>query len=845
MTGRGNDDGIDTPPAPMPDARPDPARLVTLVPDALDLPPEDRADFLDRACRRPTGELDRALLAEAEALVRAAEAALAGGELASPVPGILGGLAEAERLGRHAPPETVGPWRVTGVLGEGGQGVVYRAVRADGAFEREVALKLLRPGAASPRLEARLAEERRVLGRLEHPGIARLYDGGVDDGGRPYLAMELVDGAPITDHAGDRGLDVRQCVELLAAVCDAVAYAHARLVVHRDLKPSNVLVSDGGPDGRGRPTLLDFGVAKLLGDDTDPALTVPGWMTPAYAAPEQVTGGEVTTATDVYALGVLAYEVLTGRRPYETAGLSPAEFERVVAEADPPAPSARAPTDVARALRGDLDTVVMKALAKGPSRRYPTAAALADDLRRWLGGMPVEARPATAAYRAGRFVRRHRAAVAAAALGALLLAGWAATATVQGARVAAERDRAETEAAKAEAVNEFVLGILGASAPDAQGRDVTVAEALDRAAARADSALIGEPEIEGAVRYHLGFTYLNLSRVDEAEREFRRAIGLFRESVGPDHPSTIDALQGLAYVHFTRGDFDRGDGPLREAVRAARTHGDAELARLASLTSDLHVARQQSGDPEGALALLRESAAIRARMPDPDPEQAAILQGNMAVILHDLGREQESLDMRRRALDYWRSVYPAGSYQSVQAVMGYAQQLHEVGRPAEAAPLLAEAVGVYREAASDGATAPYDLVHALVVQAVVLTDAGRLGAAEAAVTEAAELVERALPAGDHMEGRVAAAKAGLHAARSEWAGAVAQADRAVAVFSETRGAASDGVGHTLLVKARALRGAGRDAGPTLRRARAVFADRYGEAHPAVAEADSLLDLAGT
>ncbi|MEM1044481.1 MAG: serine/threonine-protein kinase, partial [Bacteroidota bacterium] len=552
-----------------------------LVPDALDRDPTERDAFLDEACRTPTGEIDAALRAEAASLVAAAEAATGAGSFASPVSGV---ASDAHASGSTmpsaaAPPETVGPWRVTGVLGEGGQGVVYRAVRADGAFEREVALKLLRPGAqgqAWARLAARLGEERRVLARLEHEGIARLYDGGLDGDGRPYLAMELVRGQTLTHHAGSAGgaggLTVRQRVALMADVADAVAYAHARLVVHRDLKPSNVLVDEAG-----QPKLLDFGVAKLLGDEVvDPDLTVPGWMTPAYAAPEQVRRDEITTATDVYALGILAYEVLTGQRPYDVSGLDPATFQRTVCEVVPPRASDTAvqvAPSRAKALRGDLDTILAKTLAKEPERRYPTAEALSADLRRWLDDLPVEARQPTAGYRVGRFVRRHRAGVLGTAAALAVVVGVATTAF---ARVSNERDRAETEAAKSEAVNDFILGILGESDPYQSGREVTVAEALDQAAERADSALIDEPEVEGIVRYHLGTTYLTLSRVEESEREFERAIELFRGSVGPDHANTIDALNGLAFVYFTRGEFDRADAPLREALRAARTHGDDE-----------------------------------------------------------------------------------------------------------------------------------------------------------------------------------------------------------------------------------------------------------------------------
>ncbi|MEM1054559.1 MAG: serine/threonine-protein kinase [Bacteroidota bacterium] len=831
------------------------SRLVTLVPDALDLPPSERDAFLDRACRLPTGAIDEALRAEAAALIAEAEAALAEDDFRSPVAGIVGELADDERLARHAPPETVGPWRVMGLLGEGGQGVVYRAVRADGAFEREVALKLLRPGGyADARLAARLAEERRVLGRMEHEGIARLYDGGMTEDGQPYLAMELVRGVPLTEYAEAARLGVRERVALLAAVCDAVAYAHRRLVVHRDLKPSNVLVrqeAEGMGHEETSPSLasppqiklLDFGVAKLLDDEADSTLTAAGWMTPAYAAPEQVlvsagAGGEITTATDVYALGILAYEVLAGTRPYETSGLTPAEAERVIVEQTPPLASTAAPADRQRALRGDLDTILGTALAKEPERRYASAEALATDLRRHLDGLPVTARQPTVGYRLGRFVRRHRAAVLGTAAALVVLVGVAGAAFV---RVASERDRAETEAAKAEAVNDFVLGILGESSLNESGRDVTVAEALDAAAARADSALIGEPEIEGTVRFHLGSTYMSLSRVTEAERELRLARDLFRQSVGPNHLSTISALETLAFVHFTRGELAEAEALLAEALDAARALGDEGLKAASDLTSNLSTLLQQNGRPEEALALLQESVAIQSQLPDQDPEETVIVQHNMAILLHDLGREEESLALREEALAYLRSVYPPGSYMSAYVVLGYAQQLSEVGRSEDALPYAAEAVEAYRGAASEGATEPYDLLHALAVQAGVLSDAGQHEAALAVIADGRAIARETFTPPSIVFARFTWQEAGIYLNQERWDEAATTAAEAIQMVEEARGPGDTAVGRVYLIQARALLGAGRDreAAEVLLRARAHYVDLYGDDHPTVAEIDAL------
>ena len=686
-------------------------KLATLVPDALDLAPEARAAFLDDACRQPTGEVDAALRAEAQALVKAAEDATETGALRSPLAGLAGELAGEEGLAAVAPPETVGPWRVTGVLGEGGQAVVYRAVRADGAFEREVALKLLRPGVGNERLAARLAEERRVLGSLEHPGIARLYDGGLTDGGQPYLAMELVDGAPIT--AAADGLDLRPTVALLAEVCDAVAYAHARLVVHRDLKPSNVLVT--GVRGRGlgvgassdappqsptpspqhppRPKLLDFGVAKLLGDETDPDLTVPGWMTPAYAAPEQVQGRDVTTATDVYALGVLAYEVLAGRRPYETAGLSPAETERVVCDETPPlasATAASAAADRARALRGDLDTILAKALAKEPGRRYESASALADDLRRWLGGLPVEARPATAGYRGRRFVQRNRTAVVAASLALAVVVGVAAVAFV---RVVSERDRAEQALIETEGAFAFVEDAFLLGTPEEGAVDLPISVVLDSAAARVER--VSNPAVAALIHNTLATVNAAQERWDQAGSHARRALALL-----PDAPSgqRALALSTLGQVQGELGDLDEAAVTLAQSLALLKSlpstpETDVEIANVYSIYGLVLATNERLDEAEAAY---NEGLTYTPAQ----GEERATLLNNLALLLANAGQYVEGAAAFGRAADMLRAAGPSSRSELATVLANQAAVLSTAGTREDS--LVFEALPIYEEALAVG-----------------------------------------------------------------------------------------------------------------------------------------------
>ncbi len=621
-------------------------RLADLVPDALARPPAERAAFLDHACTTADGTRDDALHAEAVALVASSEVADTTGRLESPVDGLAGGVAEAEQMEGTAVPRRIGAWQVGGVLGEGGMGVVYRASRADGLFDRAVALKRLRPGLGS-HLAGRFDAERRTLARLEHDGIARLYDGGVDAEGVPFLVMELVDGEPLTTYADRAGLDVAARVRLFVEVCRAVAYAHRHLVVHRDLKPSNVLVT---PDGR--PKLLDFGIAKLLdADGTDALLSVAAVMTPAYAAPEQILGQPLTTATDVYALGVVLHELLAGQRPYSLGTLTAAQAERAVCETVPPLPSATAPPERARALRGDLDTIVAKALDKVPERRYRDAADLADDLGRHLAGLPVEARPASAGYRAGRFARRHRAGVGlSAAFGALLVA----LTVLYGVRLTAARDRAErasiearAEADRATAVSDFLEQIL--RAPNARwyvdatakGPDTPIRAVLDEAAARVDRDFADRPDLLADLHHLLGDTYSALGLAGESRRHHTRTLALRESLYTPPDPRIAEALYYAA--HSRRS--DEGGERLRlferaVAMQRARNEGN----NFPFMAMDLGVEYRRVGRPAEATALAAEGIAfIEARfVPGADgvryrDRMLAFLAQNRAMYLADTG----------------------------------------------------------------------------------------------------------------------------------------------------------------------------------------------------------------
>ncbi len=746
-------------------------RLSDLVPHALGLPRDARDAFLDAACRAADGSPDTVLRHEAETLLRASDAADATERLRSPLTGITSDVAGDEQIPARALPSRIGAWEVRGVLGEGGMGVVYRARRADGVFDREVALKRLRAG-QDPDLARRLDAERRTLARLEHDGIARLYDGGVDADGAPFLVMECIDGEPITAYADHAGLGVPARVALFVRVCEAVAYAHRHLVVHRDLKPSNVFVT---PEGA--PKLLDFGVAKLLDEVEDGAetrFTLPGAMTPAYAAPEQVRGETVTTATDVYALGVLLYELLAGTRPYDLSGQTASDIERTVCETTPPLPSSapRAGSQTsaqARELRGDLDTVVMKAMEKEPARRYATAEALADDLRRHLTGQPVAARPASRAYRARLFVRRHRAGVAGASAVILALVGGI-VATSWQARVA--RD----EAAKAEAVQDFMIGMLGAADPDQDGRDVRVADLLDRAAADLDATFQDQPAVRADAHLRLGRTYYDLGLLPEAEAQLRRALRL-RERLG-DPLGTAEAQTFLGNVLRDLAQYPSADSLYALALATRQQENGPSDPQTAIVWAEIGTLRYVTGDAEASVAAHRRALAIEEAALAPDDPELILSIGNLAVALSSAGETDEAAALLERQVRLYRTVLPddrvgranalanlgslyAGADRfgdaeraQTEAVALFRSALGDAhpstafglsnlgstttlrGRPREAEALLRESVQIYRTAS--GMAHP-NVGFPLVNLAKALRDQGRLDEAEAAAREAARL----------------------------------------------------------------------------------------------------------
>lgn len=553
-------------------------------------------------------------------------------------------------------PQRIGPYRISRLLGRGGMAIVYLAEREVDDFRQTVALKVVQPSRLSPQWRDRFLQERQILASMSHPHIAQLLDGGMSSEGGPYFAMEYIDGLPITQHCDRLRLDIRKRLELLIPICDAVSYAHRNLIVHRDLKPSNILI-----DTHGQPKLLDFGIAKLL-SDADSSLTMTGQraMTPDYAAPEQFSGAPVTTATDVYALGILLYELLAGRRPFDTAGKSPYELEKQIVDGAPTSFGGLSSTTdegergriaaargvswqrLVRSLAGDLENVALKAIRAEPERRYTSASALSDDLRRYLAGLPVRARADSAWYRVSKFVGRHRLGVAlgAGALVALLASTGFAIHQARQAEMAAQA--ATLEAQRATETRDFLASLFESARPDKSlGERLTVRELLDQGARRIDQELAGQPEIQAEMTLLMGETYGQLGLFESALPRIERSVALFPAQ----SEKQLEARLSLARLHRLMGNFEAANEQLQSL---AEQETDApEGIRSSILVERGEVAREQASYEEAQTAF---EAALKIDQAAGDAEAVARDLYRLASLNVSTGNNDEALRLMEQAI---------------------------------------------------------------------------------------------------------------------------------------------------------------------------------------------------
>jgi serine/threonine-protein kinase len=549
------------------------------------------------------------------------------------------------------PPGTrVGPWRIERLVAQGGMGEVYRAERVDGAYTQTVAIKVLRPGYRTAETVRRFRVERQALARLVHPGIAAIVDGGSLEDGRPYLVLQFVDGVPITKFCAERRLELDARLRLFVRVARVVEFAHSQLVIHRDLKPSNIFV-----EADGTPRLLDFGIARMQDPSLDESLVRPTrpdsrLLTPEHAAPEQLRGEPCDTRTDVYGLGVLLFELLTDRTPFPQARRTLLELERAILETTAPLPSSVvAAGPLQRRLRGDLDVITQAALRKEPDRRYSSAAALADDVERYLAGLPVRAQPDRLGYRARKFLARNRALVGAGAALALLLLGFGITATVQARRLTRERDRAERERVVATDIVQILTGLFERANPRKVpgGDTVRVATLLDEAEQRIEQ-LVDDPERQAALLRTVGEMHLARGQYPRAEALLRRSAEARWKLRGPDDLEAARTYHELCtVVHYYRG------------AQASRPMFDSSLARFRRLEGptgdDVRVGLTDlataTTDPISRRALLNQLVELEAKLPGLDSMAIAGRLHAQAADLLGQGHAREAVALFQATYD--------------------------------------------------------------------------------------------------------------------------------------------------------------------------------------------------
>ncbi len=768
-------------------------RIEGLVEAALKHDRDDRSRFLAAECgsddelRRHAaalldsyGQVDTFM--EAPAALDLAAAAREGGARERPASALPGALESQEMIG---------PYRLLDEIGHGGMGSVFLAARGDGEYRQRVAIKLIRHGIGSRSLARRFRNERQILAHLVHPHIARLLDGGTTSDGRPYFVMELIEGTRIDDYCDRRRSTIPQRLELFEQACTAVAYAHRNLVVHRDLKPGNILVTD-----EGTPKLLDFGIAKLL-DPSEASHTVEAThsglapMTPPYASPEQILGQPITTASDVYSLGVLLYYLLTGRLPFERTPLMPraAIYEDLARELPRPSAAVATPVDGARdddeysiagrrrlsipqlcrRLSGDLDNIVSKALRREPERRYGSVEALAADLRRHLEGLPVQARRPSLRYRAGKFLRRHRLGVAAGGVILVLGIGSAVQITHQ-------RDLAEQQRDRAERVSDTLIDLFENLDPNQTPRSsLTARQILDRGVEDVALELRDQPQTLAAVQIAIGKVYRNLGLYDHAQPllenalEIRRnllgeehldvaagqyelamlyslqrdprdaalhqrALEIRRELLGPDHMTVAESLLGIGDARLNRLKPNQALPYFKQALDIAERHLGPDHVETARISSNVAIAYWVNREPAKALPGLQRSIRILGSTLGPEHPRLVNLLISASRVHCEIGNYAAGEDHGQRALDI-QEKHLGSKHPDISSTLDYlAYCQSSQGNFQRAEELLSRATDINREVFGAESRSVSTLLHNLAI----------IHLRQEEYDEAAELVKKSL-----------------------------------------------------------------------------------------------------
>lgn len=550
-------------------------------------------------------------------------------------------------IGKH-----IGPYLIESEIGYGGMGIVFIGRRDDKEFDQKVAIKILKQGLSTKYLVKRFENERQILANLQHPNIAKLFDGGKTSDGLPYLIMEFIEGIPITDFCKKNNFNVNQILELFKTVCGAVHFAHQNLIVHRDLKPGNILVTE-----QSIPKLLDFGIAKLLDESVEVenvklTQTKMWHLTPEYASPEQIKGENITTGSDVYSLGILLYELVSGSQPYTFLNFSPLSINKSIDETNILKPSEIVKKNTnqneknianekieknvesnkrSKLLKGDLDNIILKAMHKDSSQRYSSVQGLINDLERYLKGLPVSARKDTYFYRFTKFVKRHKVGAALFILFNIIILSSIAAIIYQANIAAKERDNAKLEAIKSESVNKFLQEMISSADPTEIGKDVKVYDVLQKASKEVEIGFKDQPGIEAAVRKTLGKTLTNLGEFEKAKRHLEKSLMLNQKVYGNESYQAGESLHELALLYDWLGDLNYADSLYKISVKILRSNSETPPRSLSSAINDFAIIKQQQDRYNESLELLKEAYKIVLINFGEKDRDAASIANNLAL----------------------------------------------------------------------------------------------------------------------------------------------------------------------------------------------------------------------
>jgi eukaryotic-like serine/threonine-protein kinase len=643
-------------------------KLKDIFNSASELEGNERIDFLGKFCGQ-----DKQLKEDVLSLLEANELP---GKLDHPPDNLIKSIFNQKDTGDiHG--TIIGPFKIVKLLGHGGMGSVYLAERADGQFKQKVALKLLRTGYNAENQTRRFLAERQILASLNHKNIAGLIDGGFTVDDQPWFAMEYVEGVPVDEYCNHNKLNINNRLKLFSEICSAIQHAHNKLIIHRDLKPSNILVTAAG-----EIKLLDFGIAKItnrnsIQDDILP-LTRTGLLplTPAYASPEQILGNSITTSSDIYQLGILLYELLTGFRPYEVSGKTPSQIEEIICEKQPPLPSTIVtqynslnsppenslcntvhPGILQKHLRGDLDTIIMKALRKEPERRYQSSDQLAADIQFHLDGKPVTAHPDSKKYRTKKLIRRHKIGFASSIIILLLLTGYAATITWHSQQTRSALLQAQQETSKAEHVTALLMDMFEASDPgETLGATITARQLLEQGVQQARQ-LDEQPEIKARILDLTGRIYMNLGDYDMAQRLLEQSLELRRSIFPPLHSDIGESLHNMGVLLWENGHYNDAEVYLREALNLKKDIYDGLNDSRANTKMALAIVLKDLRNFEEAESLYQEAIRMNIEIHGENHESIAQGLNNFGNFLESIGEYQKAKDHYRESLELYTDLY--------------------------------------------------------------------------------------------------------------------------------------------------------------------------------------------